>query len=31
MGRKNPRATFRMPSTVEDALNPRVIAYQFRK
>jgi len=27
---KNPRATFRMPITVEDVLNSRMIAYPFR-
>ena len=27
---KNPRATFKMPITVEDGLNPRMIAYPFR-
>ena len=27
---KNPRATFKMPITVEDGLNSRMIAYPFR-
>jgi acetyl-CoA acetyltransferase len=27
---KNPRATFKMPITVEDVLNLRMIAYPFR-
>ena len=27
---KNPRATFKMPITVEDVLNSRMIAYPFR-
>jgi len=30
-GRKSPRATFRTPITVEDALNPRAIAYPLWK
>ncbi len=27
---KNPRATFKAPITIEDVLNPRMIAYPFR-